>query len=164
MEGDKRVIEVGMAEMVVASAPNILVTRGLGSCLGIVLFNPIKKIGGLAHPMLPDIHTAKFKNNPSRFVNAVILNMVEELERRGSKRVLLKAKLFGGAHMFRSIPEDSPFNVGKRNIIAAKEVFSSLRIKIVGEDTGGSYGRTIFFDLESGKVKVRTVFHGEKEL
>jgi len=157
-------MEVGMAEMKVASAPQVLITRGLGSCVGIVLYDPTQKIGGLAHPMLPDIEKAKIKSNPAKFVNSVVEAMVEELIKKGARRTALIAKIFGGGHMFSAIPYDSPFNIGVKNVNKAKEVLNSLRIRIAAEDTGGNYGRTIEFHLSTGEVKVKTLFHGVKQV
>ena len=161
---DSDIIEVGMAEMKVSSAPAILITRGLGSCVGITLYDPTKKIGALAHPMLPDIDKAKVKSNPAKFVNSVIDMMIKEFNDRGCRVNLLKAKVFGGGHMFSAIPYDSPFNIGVKNVKKAKEVLDALKVKIVDEDTGGNYGRTIEFDLSTGVVNVKTLFRGEKKL
>jgi len=161
-EGD--IIEVGMAEMKVSSAPSVMITRGLGSCVGITLYDPVKKIGALAHPMLPDIDKAKAKSNPAKFVNSVIDMMVKEFTSKGCRTHSLKAKIFGGGHMFSTIPYDSPFNIGVKNVEKVKEILDSLKIKIVDDDTGGNYGRTIVFDLSTGVVKVKTLFHGEKKL
>jgi len=157
-------IEVGMAEMKIASAPEVLITRGLGSCVGIVLYEPLSKIGGLAHPMLPDIEKAKIKSNRAKFVNSVVEAMVEELIKKGARKTALIAKIFGGGHMFSAIPYDSPFNIGIKNVSKAKEVLNSLKIRIVAEDTGGNYGRTIEFHLSTGEVKVKTLFHGVKQV
>ena len=160
----KKIVEVGMAEMKVAGDDSILVTRGLGSCVGIVIYDPLKKIGALAHAMLPSQSLAKFKTNSAKFVDTVIPLMIEKLKEKGASVNSLKAKLFGGAHMFSSIPPDSAFSIGKRNVEAAKKILASYGIRIVAQDTEGNYGRTIFFDVETGKVKVKTVFLGEKEL
>jgi len=165
MEAKKgSLIEVGMAEVRVGSFPDVLVTRGLGSCIGIAIYEPRKKIGALAHAMLPSIANAKAKFNPAKYVDSAVSIMIDELKKRGVQPHQLVAKLFGGAHMFSSIPLDSPFNVGGKNIDKAREILASYGIKVVGEDTGGNYGRTIFFDLDTGKVRIKTVFQGEKEV
>lgn len=160
----KKIIEVNMSEMKVAKAPDILVTRGLGSCLGITLYDPIKKIGAMAHPMLPDIEKAKIKSNPCKFVNAVIDKMIEDLKKEGCLKTNLVAKLFGGAHMFSFIAQDSILNIGERNIEMAKAVLQRHNIKIAGEDLRGTFGRTIELDLENGKVRVITIFAGIREV
>ena len=160
----KKMVEVGMAEMKVAGCDSILVTRGLGSCVGIVIYDPLRKVGALAHAMLPSHSLAKFKANPAKFVDTVVPLMIEKLKEKGASPNNLKAKLFGGAHMFSSIPPDSAFSIGRKNVEAAKKILASYGIRIVAEDTQGNYGRTIFFDVETGKVKVKTIFFGEKEL
>lgn len=165
MQNDNAVlIEVGMAQMKIASSPVVLVTRGLGSCLGIVIYDSNKKAGGLAHTMLPHIGETKIKSNPVKFVDSAISLIIDQLREKGSKPADLVAKLFGGAHMFTSIPLQGPFTVGTQNIKAAKEKLDYYQIKVAAEDTGSNYGRTISFDLNTGKVKVKTAFYGEKEV
>lgn len=164
MENNNTLTEVGMAQMKTTSSPDILVTRGLGSCLGIVIYDPYKKTGSLAHTMLPHIEETKIKSNPAKFVDSVISLMVNDLLKKGCLANNLVAKLFGGAHMFSSIPLEGPFGVGTKNIKAAKEKLAYYKIKIIAEDTGSNYGRTIFFDLTTGKVKVKTAFYGEREI
>jgi len=157
-------IEVSMAHMKIARAPAVMVTRGLGSCLGITLYDPVKKIGAMAHPMLPDIERAKIKSNPGRFVNSVINKMLEDLKSEGCLKSRLIAKLFGGAHMFSFIAKDSILNIGEKNIDMAKELLKQYGIDILVEELGGSVGRTIELDLETGKVLVKTISRGQKEV
>lgn len=157
------ITEVGMGQMKIDYSPAVLVTRGLGSCIGIVIYDGTRKIGGLAHPMLPTRENYTFGIRPFRFVDQVVIYMVEELEKKGCKRYNLEAKLFGGAHMFGIFPKDSIFNVGQRNIQTAKEILASLNIKITAEDVFGGYGRSVYLYLETGKVIVKTFFYGEKE-
>lgn len=150
--------------MKLARGPAMLVTRGLGSCLGIVLYEPHKKIGALGHAMLPKIDEGRVKSNPYKFVDSSIASMSNELKKQGCQLALIKTKLFGGGHMFSSIPANSVFNIGMRNYEVAKETLSLLGIKVVSEDVGGKNGRTLFFNVASGEVLVKTLFHGEKIL
>jgi chemotaxis protein CheD len=161
---EKKNIEVNIAEVKIVRSPDVLVTRGLGSCLGITIYDPLKKIGGMAHAMLPDIDVAKVKSNPARFVNSVIRKMVEDLEKEGGFRSRFVAKIFGGAHMFSFISADNILNVGQKNIDTAIEVFKDLGVKVGAQETGGSFGRTIEFNLENGMVHVHTISQGEKEV
>lgn len=161
---EEKIIEVDMAGMKILQAPGILVTRGLGSCLGISIYDPLKKIGAMAHPMLPDIKKAKIKTNPSRFVNSSIIFMIDELEKMGCSRSRFIVKLFGGAHMFSFIGVDSVLNVGGNNIAMAEGMLKELGLKIAIQETGGTFGRTVELDLETGKVLLRTVSLGEKEV
>jgi chemotaxis protein CheD len=161
---EENVIEIPMAGMHVSQAPYVLVTKGLGSCLGITIFDPATRIGGMAHPMLPDITKARVKTNPSRFVNSAITSLLEELDKKGCSRSRLVVKMFGGAHMFSFINTDSALNVGQKNIEMAHFMFKELGMKISGQEVGGTFGRTIYLNLEDGKVLVKTVSWGEKEV
>ncbi|MFA5118616.1 MAG: chemotaxis protein CheD [Candidatus Omnitrophota bacterium] len=161
---EAKTIEVNMAQMEISEAPARLITRGLGSCLGITMYDPSKKIGVMAHPMLPDIEKAKIKSNPSRFVNSALTKMVEEMEKRGVSRSSIVTKLFGGAHMFGFIASDSILNVGQKNLEVAMITLKALDMKVDVQETGGSFGRTIELNLDDGKVLVKTVSWGEKEV
>jgi len=161
---EQKTIEVNMAAMEIGQSPSRLITRGLGSCLGITLYDPVQKTGAMVHPMLPDIDKARIKSNPSRFVNSAIKNMLAELEKRDCARNQLVAKIFGGAHMFGFITADSILNVGQKNIEVAQSTFKELGITVAAQEVGGSFGRTIELNLEDGKVLVKTVSWGEKEV
>jgi chemotaxis protein CheD len=158
------IIEVGIAEAKIALAPVVLITRGLGSCLGITLYDAKKKIGGLAHPMLPRIGESHLRSNPFKFVDHCLPYLLDELIKQGAKKENITAKIFGGAHMFNSVPNDTVFNVGARNSEEVRAQMAKHHIKIIAEDIGGNYGRTLFFNLDTGNVRVRTMFFGEKEL
>ncbi len=160
----EEIIEVGMADVKVSKSPVKLITRALGSCVGVVIYDSVRKSGGMAHSMLPDIDKTRIKSNSGRFVNSAISNMVSELERFGSQRSRLTAKLFGGAQMFSFFPSESSLNIGQRNIQMAHEILKQIGIKIIAEETGGTFGRTITLDLETGKVLVDTIYLGSKEV
>jgi chemotaxis protein CheD len=159
---ESTLIEVQMGKMELAQAPDRLVTRGLGSCLGITFYCPVKKTGAMVHPMLPDIDKSKIKSNSSRFVNSAIVLALEELDKRGCPRASIEIKMFGGAHMFSFINADSALNVGQKNIEMAHAVLKDLNIKILAEEVGGTFGRTVELDMETGKVLVKTASWGEK--
>ncbi len=167
------VVNVGVAEYFVTHNPHILASYGLGSCVGVALYDDKHKIGGLAHIMLPDSRSMTKKGNAGKFADTAIIAMVDEMERLGSKRWDIKARIAGGACMF-SIPgATNPRNVpgpclgmqiGERNIEAAKAALEELKIQLICEDTGGSYGRTMRFDISNGKVTISSIKHGAKEL
>jgi chemotaxis protein CheD len=159
------IVEVSMAGMEIASSPSVLVTRGLGSCLGIAMYSKTKRIGALAHPMLPDINRSKAKTKKSKFVNSAIHFMLDELKKRGCAASLLEIKIVGGGSMFSfGSGSDKLLNIGARNVNKAREVIESLKLGITAEDVLDNYGKTVFFDLSTGKIKISTIFHGEKEL
>ena len=155
-------IRVGMAEYKVSSNPAVLTSIGLGSCIGIVLYDVFEKNGGLAHIMLPRSSDAKDKSNPAKFADTCIELRLREMETKGSLRRNIKAKIFGGANMFPSVQSATLMNVGERNAQAVKEELEKRKIKLVAEDLGGNSGRTIYFDTQDGSVRVKTIKGEEK--
>lgn len=157
-------IKVGMADYKVGRAPDTLISYGLGSCIGISLYDPQTKIGGLLHIMLPDSNQSRANENRAKFADTGIPDMLNELIRMGAAKSRLVAKLAGGSQMFAFANASDIMRVGLRNASASKEILKKLSIPIVGEDTGGSYGRTVQIDLSTGVYKVKTIDKGDKEL
>ncbi len=157
-------VHVGMADMRAGKAPGTFTSLGIGSCVGIVLYQPRLKIGGMAHIMLPDIEMVKNKTNRAKFANTAVPDLVELMEELGADRRFIRAKIMGGAHMFGFSESARIFNIGARNVEKTKEVLRDLRIRLIAEDTGGTYGRSLYFDLDTGEVTVKTIAHGEKVL
>ncbi|MCD1294165.1 chemotaxis protein CheD [Methanocella sp. CWC-04] len=150
------VFEVGMGEIVVTHNPATLSIIGLGSCVGVALYNPKAKMGGLAHVMLPDSKRSRPGANLKKFADTGIAIMMEELKKKGVDHLWTTAKLVGGASMFQSA-DKSVFNIGSDNVTMCREILKGQRIKIVSEDVLGNKGRTMKFDLVTGKVQVRYV-------
>jgi len=150
---------VGIAEIKVATAPTVLVSYGLGSCLGIALYDAEIKIGALAHTMLPYFRAGIRETRTSKFVDMALQEMIELLQHQGAEPNRLRAKLVGGANMFADAPGTgrSSEGIGSRNIQAAHAILGELGIPLLAEDTGGNNGRTMEFDLENGVVSVLSV-------
>ena len=157
-------IKVGMADYKVGRAPDTLISYGLGSCIGISLYDPQTKIGGLLHIMLPDSNQSRANENRAKFADTGIPDMLNELIRMGAAKSRLVAKLAGGSQMFAFANASDIMRVGLRNASASKEILKKLSIPIVGEDTGGKYGRTVQIDLSTGVYKVKTIDKGDKEI
>jgi chemotaxis protein CheD len=167
------IVNVGVAEYFVTHNPHILASYGLGSCVGVALYDQKRKIGGLAHIMLPDSRSMSKKGNLGKFADTAIAVMVEEMEKLGSRRMDIKARIAGGACMFtipgavnpRNIPGPClGMQIGERNVDAAKAALKEIKVQLVAEDTGGNYGRTMRFDISSGKVTISSIKHGAREL
>lgn len=158
------VIKVGMADLKVAKSPDILTTLGLGSCVGIALYDPVLKLGGLAHIMLPDSTQIKNNSNVAKFADTAIDAMIKELESKGVKTSRLVAKIAGGAHMFEFKNMDDMMRIGSRNVAAVKERLLAYHIPIIGSDTGSNYGRTVELHTDTGIFIVKTIGHGVKEI
>ncbi|HHU91709.1 MAG TPA: chemotaxis protein CheD [Halanaerobiaceae bacterium] len=155
-------VRVKMAEYHVGASPDILVTIGLGSCVGIALYDEISKIGGLIHIMLP--HNNDENNlKPAKYADTGIPLLIEKMVEAGANRENIIAKIAGGAHMFSSSP-DMVIQIGKRNIEAVYQILEENNIPIVGEDLGKDYGRTMEFYTEDGRVKIRSYRAGDKFL
>lgn len=169
----KEIVSIGVAEYKVTNNAKVLASYGLGSCVGVALYDEDNKIGGMAHIMLPDSKAMSKKGNPGRFADTAIREVLKEMERLGAQRNRIVAKIAGGAQMF-SIPGASnPANIpgpsvclqiGERNIKATKQTLKELRIRLAGEDTGGNHGRTMYFDTSTGKVTITSIRHGRKML
>lgn len=148
-------IKVGIGDYKVANAPQSLITVALGSCVGIALYDPISKVGGLSHIMLPDSTAFRGEKKVEKFADLAIPSLVEDLKKIGASP-RLEAKIAGGASMFKLKNSIAREQIGQRNIAAVKQVLSDLRIPIIGEHTGEDYGRTMWLDLEDLSVTVRT--------
>lgn len=157
-------IRVGMADYKVGSAPSTIISYGLGSCIGISLYDPQTKVGGLLHIMLPDSTQARPTDNPAKFADTGLPLMLKDVLALGANRARLVAKIAGGAQMFAFQNATDIMRVGTRNAEAAKKILKDLNIKIIAEDTGGTYGRTVSIDLNDGVYKVKTIDKGEKEI
>ncbi|AJF07722.1 chemotaxis protein CheD [Geoalkalibacter subterraneus] len=150
-------LRIGIAEMHCARAPGLLVTHGLGSCLGITLYDATAKIGAMAHTLLPEPRPGEEPTRPAKFVVTAVEQMLVELAGMGVVRERLVAKLVGGANMFVALQPPSRELIGERNARAARETLAALNIPLVGEDTGGEHGRSAEFDLSTGDVRIRTL-------
>lgn len=156
------IIKVGMADMKVCSAPDSLTTLGLGSCVGVALYDPFTKISGMLHLMLPDSTQIKNNQNIAKFADTGIKELFQIMVKKGASSARMIAKIAGGAQMFSYGGGNSEImSVGQKNVEATKKVLSELNIKIVAEDTGLNYGRTIIFDSKTGNLIIRAVGKSE---
>ncbi len=157
-----KTIVVGISDLNIAQKGDILVTYALGSCIGICLYDPVTKLAGLSHIMLPTI--ADFSNSNSmkeKFADTAIEILLQKMLALGATKIRIRAKIAGGAQMFSNISNMSLAGIGERNVIAVKQELLRLRIPIVAEDTGNNYGRTVYFDADEGIMKVKSVNKGE---
>ena len=157
-------IKVGMADYKTGRTPNSLISYGLGSCVGIALYDAINKIGGLAHIMLPDSTQARSTENPAKFADTALPLMLEEMIKMGALKNRITAKIAGGAQMFTFANATDVMRIGERNSEAVRMLLKKMDIRILADDTGGNYGRTVELKIDTGIYRVRTIAQGEKEL
>lgn len=147
---------IGIGGLDVARGPNTLTTLGLGSCVGICLFDRVRKIGGMAHIMLPKSSTGD--TTSTKYADVAFEVLLRKMIQAGANPALLIAKLAGGAHMFSSSVNNDIMKVGERNVDMCRQLLRNKPIAIVSEDTGGELGRTIILDCATGNLLVRTAW------
>ena len=155
-------IVIGISDLNVAKSSDVLVTYALGSCVGICLYDPVAKVAGLSHIMLPTI--VDFPNTTTareKYADTAIEILLQKMLNTGATRVRMRAKIAGGAQMFAAVNNSSLSGIGERNVIAVKKELLRLKIPLVAEDTGKNYGRSVFFDADEGIMKVKSVNKGE---
>lgn len=160
-----KTVTVGIADLNVVRSPDVLVTYALGSCAGICLYDPMSKLAGLAHILLPSSSMSRNVDakEAMKYADTCIVMLVKKMEGMGASRANLKAKIAGGAQMFAFKSSSADLgNIGARNVQSVKQTLAQLRIPIIAEDTGQDYGRTVFFYGENGAMKVKSVKKGEK--
>lgn len=162
--GKTGIIEVGMADLNIAKEPAVLTTLGLGSCVGIALYDPQLRIGGLAHIMLPDSTQIKNNSNKAKFADTAIEQLVQLMINEGARKTRMVAKIAGGAHMFEFKNMDDAMRIGTRNVTAVVQILSSIGIPIIAQDTGDNYGRTIELHTLTGMLHVKTIGHGVRQI
>ncbi|KAF0195853.1 MAG: chemotaxis protein CheD [Bacillota bacterium] len=153
---------VGIGEYRIADAPSTVTTRGLGSCVGVIIYDCSRRAGGLAHVMLPNSKDFSTFTNPYKFADLAVPALHRELCLKGCS--YMQAKIAGGAKMFTFSSDRSGFDIGMRNIEQVRRVLSELGVPLVASDVGGSWGRTVILNTETGITQVRTVGRGESEL
>ena len=156
-------IEVTMGGGAVTTAPHVILSSGLGSCVVLTLYDTERKLGGLAHIMLPDSGSLNGYHPPYQCADTAIATLIKELQTMRASPRHMVAKLVGGAKMFLSSDDFGP-GIGGQNIISIKCILKRRRIPVIAENTGGNYGRNVEFYLDSGKVMVRAIGREDKEI
>lgn len=153
---------VGIAEGKVAWGDGELVSYALGSCVGICLYDGTRHIAGLAHILLPSRALATEKTNPYKFADSGTEALVLAMERMGAVRAALTAKIAGGAKMFQ-VPEGQQ-SVGDKNVLAVRQALRALHIPLRAQDVGAEHGRSIYFSVRTGMLRVKSIRAGERML
>lgn len=160
-----QLIKVGMADLKICKCPDVLTTIGLGSCIGIALYDPTTKISGLAHIMLPDSTQIRNNTKVAKFADTGIQKLYDDMIAAGACRSKLVAKIAGGAKMFElSNASSQSINIGEKNAIASREKLKELGIPLIAEDTGLNFGRTVELNSETGAYLIKAVGKQEKTI
>lgn len=155
-------ITIGIGDLKVCRAPDVLVTYALGSCVGVCLLDASVGVGGLSHIMLPESSSGMNGTaTPMRFADTALPMLIQQMERMGASKSRMKAKIAGGATMFATASDK--FNIGERNVAAVKKFLTANHIPILAQDIGLDYGRTQFFYPETGIMEIRAAAKGNKQ-
>lgn len=155
---------VGVADMAISNAPDeTVITYSLGSCIAVVIFDPVAKVGGMLHFMLPEssLSPDKARDNPSMFADTGIAALFKRSYQFGAKKDNIVVKAVGGAQI---LDENGIFNIGKRNYLAMRKIFWRNNVMIAAEHVGGSVNRTVRLEIGTGQVFVKVSGLGELEL
>lgn len=146
-----------MGEVEVARESGVLTALGLGSCVAVLLHDPLTRVGALAHVLLPSRSLSRDRNNPARAADTALPFAVERVTTSGAEPRRLTARLVGGASMFSDLLPAGAVHIGERNVVACRTTLRDLGIPIVAEAVGGHSGRSVWFDVGTGRVTVRSV-------
>lgn len=147
---------VGLGEMALSTRDNeILITFSLGSCIGLTLYDPVARVGGLVHCMLPlsSRDREKAARRPCMFTDTGVAKLLQAVFDLGGERKRLVAKVAGAANLHESM---TSFEIGSRNHTVLRKVLWKNSVLIASEEVGGSVARTLSLDMETGKSHVRS--------
>ena len=153
-------IIVKVADLRSGTGNDILVTIGLGSCVAIVLYDATAHVGGLAHVLLPSPALGRQDSNPAKFPQTALPILLEQMGQQGASIRRISARLVGGASMFSGLGAPGTIQMGERNIVASRQALHLAGVAIVGEATGGDYGRTVRLWVADGRLEISSVAHG----
>lgn len=162
LTGDHEVL--GLGEHAVRRGEAHLAALGLGSCVAVVLYDAEHRVGGMAHVVLPSQSLSRDRARPGRFPETAVPLLIEEMLRQGAEHRAIKARLVGGAAMFGSLIPAGTMHMGQRNVSACRAAVRVANVPVVGEAVGGERGRSLWFDVASGTVTVRSVGDAAVEL
>jgi chemotaxis protein CheD len=157
-------IIVRVADLRVGANTDVLMTIGLGSCVAVVLHDATARVGGLAHVLLPSQALSRKDDNEAKFPQTAIPRLLELMAQRGAQTRRVTARLAGGASMFASLAAPGTIQMGERNTVACRQVLIHHGVPIVGQATGGDYGRTVKLWVADGRVEIASVLHGVQSL
>jgi chemotaxis protein CheD len=156
-------IRVRVADFAVASGDAVITTLGLGSCVAITVYDTRARVGGLAHILLPNESMSRDRANRAKFPATAVPLLLEQMRKRGALGPYI-GKLVGGASMFGALLPIGGVNMGQRNVEAARRALVDAGVTIAAQDTGGGYGRSVFFHVTDGRLIVKSLSQGDREL
>jgi chemotaxis protein CheD len=157
-------LRVKVADFAVGrNGDTVIATVGLGSCVAIALYDPVSRVGGLAHVLLPNESMARDRSNRAKFPSAAVPLLLTAMKGLGVNGGI-SARLVGGASMFASLLPTGGVNIGERNVAASRVALAAAGVPVLAEDVGGDYGRSVYFHLGDGRIEVHSLRTGRRVL
>ena len=158
-------IVAGLGEIKISNDPSAVLTcLGLGSCVGISVYDPLASVGGMAHIVLPYSHQKNGHGSPTKYADIGVPYLIEQIVEQGAVKSRLVIKIAGGAQISKARGLEDSFQIGQKNATAVQEIFKKMGLSIKAADIGGDYGRTLKTFLESGSTIVTSAAQGAKEI
>jgi len=155
---NQRAIYVGLGELAISKDPSTILTcNGLGSCISLCVYDPVTKLSGMAHMLLPTCRNRTDVSVPSKYIDTGTLLLINRMIKQGSSRQSLIIKIAGGARMLNIPGDNSTLDIGQKNIAEIKATLAREKLAICGSDVGGSFGRTVQLFVETGRIFVKAV-------
>jgi chemotaxis protein CheD len=160
----EKLYHVPMSEMVASTdTDDVLVVYGVGSCVVVCLHDPVARVGGVLHALLPGAPwNNKFSGKPTKFADQGVSLLINALVALGARQTRLTAHICGGARMINSPAFNGALNIGERNVLAAQMALQAAGLSIIAQATGGQHGRTVKLHIATGQVTVKRL--GQKEM
>ena len=153
-------IRVKVADYAVAGGSTLLITVGLGSCVAIALHDPQAHVGGLAHVLLPSTGMSQDRSNRAKFPSTAVPLLCDRMQALGARTGRIRAKIVGGASMFTSLLSATGLQIGERNVVATRAALEHAGIPIIAQEVGGDYGRSVYFQVDDGRLVVKSLKAG----
>lgn len=151
----EKLLRVDIADLAVSSDPaETLITYSLGSCIGVAIHDPVARVSGLLHFMLPDsgIAPEKAADTPAMFCDTGVPRLFRAAYELGAAKQRIRVVIAGGSQL---LDDNRAFNIGKRNYLALRKIFWTNGVRIDAEDVGGAVSRTLKIAVASGEVRLK---------
>jgi chemotaxis protein CheD len=155
---------VSLGSYAVRRDTGLLGAVGLGSCVAVILYDPVSRVGGLAHVMLPTLSLSRVRDQPTRAADSGVPWLIKEMCGKGAVSDRLVATLVGGATMFADLQPGGSMHIGERNVHQCRLALRQAGVPIVATLVGGRLGRTVWFDVATGVATVRATGHEAVEV
>lgn len=153
-----RTLIAGLGDIHISDDPGTcLKCLGLGSCIGLCVYDPMVRVAGMAHIVLPESGRGGSTALPGKFADTAVPAMLRAMERKGASRSRMVAKMAGGAQMLQALSGEASIEMGARNVEMTRKALANQGLNLAASDTGGNCGRSMWFEIGTGKLMVKII-------